>query len=145
MRASLISRVLSCAIFAAAAALGALPVSAGTVSLDLESKLSALPRDASVRGIVEVTTQADVRPISQGLRHANRHARGQAVVAALRDAANRGQGAIRAQLAQEESRGNARNVHPFWVFNGLALSAEETVIRKLAARDAVRVGRCDRP
>ncbi|HEX9366426.1 MAG TPA: S8 family serine peptidase, partial [Vicinamibacterales bacterium] len=85
-----------------------------------------------------------VRGVSQGLQHANRHARGQAVVAALRDTANRSQGAIRAQLAQDEAKGNARKVKQFWVFNGLSLSAKESVIRKLAARDDVRVVRYDR-
>jgi subtilisin family serine protease len=63
-----------------------------------------------------------------------RHLRIQAVVDALRDHANRGQGPVRALVAREQAQGNVTRVVPFWVFNGLALTATEPVIRRLAAR-----------
>ncbi|MGH7326684.1 MAG: S8 family serine peptidase, partial [Candidatus Rokuibacteriota bacterium] len=61
-----------------------------------------------------------------------------------RDVANQHQGSIRALLVREQSLGNVQRAVPFWVINGLAVTATERVIRGLAARSDVWEVRPDR-
>ena len=117
--------------------------SAGSVNPNLEKQLATLPPDALVPVIVELSTQAHPATAAAAVPANNRRGRGRAVVNALRDAADRHQPPIRALLAQEQAHGTARNIKPFWVFNGIAVTTKESVIRRLAARPDVREVRLD--
>lgn len=133
--------------FAALAAIAALhwasPAAAGRVHPDLDARLATVGPDEHVSVIVELTTQANPKAIAKA-HSFDRRARGRAVVDALRHVAEREQGSIRAQLAHEQASGDVRKVKPFWVFNGLAVTAKEKAIRKIARRDDVREVRIDR-
>lgn len=131
------------ALVATAIVLWPRPAAAGSVHPDLEARLGTLAPDEHVAVIVELTTQANPKAVAMA-RNFDRRARGRAVVDALRNVAERDQAAIRAQLAQEQASGDVRKVKPFWVFNGLAVTAKEKVIRKLAKRGDVREVRIDR-
>jgi subtilisin family serine protease len=107
---------------------------AGRLHPDLDAQLKALPPGGTVAVIVEMFDQADPAAAAATSPHGQRHLRTQAVVDALRDLANQRQGPVRALLAREQAQGNVRRVIPFWVFNGLGVTATEPVIRRLAAR-----------
>lgn len=68
---------------------------------------------------------------------------GPARVEALRASAARSQSGVRAFLAGEQSAGRVEAVHPFWIFNGLALRAAPQTIYALAARDDVELIQAD--
>ena len=110
------------------------PAWAGRVHPDLEARLQALPPGVPVAVIVEMVDQLDPAAAAATAPAHQRQLRIQAVVDALRDHANRGQGPVRAIVVREQALGNVTRVVPFWVFNGLALTATEPVIRQLAAR-----------
>jgi subtilase family serine protease len=89
-----------------------------------------------------MTDQAD--PHAAAAPHATRAARARAVRDLLQQTATRSQGPIRGLLAREQARGRVQRVVPLWVFNGLAVTATEPVVRALAARPDVREVRPDR-
>jgi subtilisin family serine protease len=110
---------------------------AGRVHPRLETQLGALPPGATLPVIVEMVVQADPGAAAASAPPRQRRLRARAVVDALRDVANRHQASIRAALAREQALSNVRRVVPLWVFNGLAITATEPVIRALAARPDV--------
>jgi hypothetical protein len=106
---------------------------AGRLHPELEAQLKALRPGGTLPVIVEMLDQAD--PVAAAASPPDRRRlRTRAVVDALRDHANQRQGPVRALLAHERAQGNVQRVVPFWVFNGLAVTATEPVIRRLAAR-----------
>ena len=126
-------------LLAMVAALSPAGAIAGRVSPALEAHLATLPPDSVVPVIVELADQANPHAAASAHRPGERRARGRAVVDALRDVADRKQPPVRALL----SPGSAHRVKSFWIFNGLAATTTEAVIRKLAARDDVREVRLD--
>ncbi|HSJ97646.1 MAG TPA: S8 family serine peptidase, partial [Myxococcota bacterium] len=116
---------------------------AGAVDAALEARLRALPPESFVPVIVEMAERADPDRAAAAAPAFDRRARGRAVVQALRDTAERTQPGARAALARERERGAARDIRPFWVFNGIAAVATEPAIRRLAARPDVREVRLD--
>jgi len=116
---------------------------AGSVRADLDAHLATLPPDAQVPVIVELAERANPAAVASAAAPFNRRARGRAVVDALRGVSERTQPPIRELLAREQAAGAAHKVRPFWVFNGLAVTATEPVIRRLAARHDVREVRLD--
>ncbi|MFZ1058350.1 MAG: S8 family serine peptidase, partial [Candidatus Rokuibacteriota bacterium] len=116
---------------------------AGGLHPAVDAQLRALPPGNTLSVIVEMTDQADPRAAAAlHPRHA-RTARLHAVRDALQQLANLRQGAIRAHLLREQSLGNVRRMVPLWIFNGLAVTATEPVIRALAGRPDVREVRPD--
>jgi subtilisin family serine protease len=135
MGASLHLRVLVAVLGAALLILVSGPeAGAGRVHPELEARLNALPPGGTLPVIVELYAQADPVAAAQTAPHGQRQMRLKAVVDALRDVSTQRQGAVRALLAREQALGTVRRVKPFWVFNGLAVTATEPVIRRLAAR-----------
>jgi subtilase family serine protease len=110
------------------------PAWAGRLHPDAERELRGLPAGGTLSVIVELTTQADPAAAAAAAPGRHRAARARAAVDALRDVAHRHQGPIRALLAREQAGGRVHRVVPFWIFNGLAVTATEPVIRALAAR-----------
>ena len=107
---------------------------AGRVHPELEARLQALPAGGRLPVIVEMLVQTDPAAAAATAVPGPRHLRTRAVVDALRDHANQHQGPVRALLARERAQGNVTRVVPLWIFNGLAVTASEPVIRRLAAR-----------
>ncbi len=142
MRAMLNGRIVS-VLFAIVASLCTSVAAAGSLHPDLESRLAALPPGAQVPVIVELTTKADPKSAAKSAGEFQRRARGRAVVETLRDVAARTQPAVKEQLSQDQASGDVSKVKAFWVFNGLAVTANEKAIRRLAKRDDVREVRLD--
>ena len=132
------------AVSFAAAVLLSSGLAAAAIHPDLEARLGALPPDEFVPVIVELTTQADPQSAAKA-RGFDRRARGRAVVDALKDVAGRHQKEVMAFLSEEQAQGHARKVKAFWVFNGFAVTAKQSTIRKLAKHKDVREVRIDRP
>ena len=135
MRASLHLRVLvavlGASLFVLASGQGA---TAGRLHPDLDAQLQALPPGGTLPVIVEMFAQVDPMAAAQTAPRGQRRMRLQAVVDALRDVSAQRQAPVLAMLAREQALGTVKRVKPFWVFNGLAVTATEPVIRRLAAR-----------
>ena len=116
---------------------------AGRVHPELDAQLSALPPGQAISVIVEMSNQADLVAAAASAPQSQRTARRRAVRDRLQILANEDQAAILALLTREQSLGNVHRLRRFWVFNGLAVTASEAVIRRLAARADVREIRPD--
>ena len=124
--------------------LASVPAWAGRLHPEVEHSLSALPTGGQISVIVEMTDQANPAVAAAQAPGRGRTARRRAVRDALRDHANRHQASIRAQLTQAQAGGRATRVVPLWIFNGLVVTANEAVIRQLAARSDVKEVRLNR-
>ena len=111
--------------------------SAGRLHATLEHKLRDAAPGETIPVIVEMKDQMRPAPLPARLPRAVRRERVKALVTALKDRADRGQVGIKAELAQQQALGAVRRMRAFWVFNGFAVTANEAVIRRLAARDDV--------
>jgi subtilisin family serine protease len=80
-----------------------------------------------------VVTLADQADLSQ-MPGASRAARQRGVIRALQAKAEATQNQIRTLLAVRQAQGRVDQATPFWVFNGLAVTATRDVIHELAAR-----------
>lgn len=118
---------------------------AGTLRPDLEAQLDSLPPGARLPVIVVLEEQANPAAAAAAAPAFQRRARGRAVVAALRGTASRTQGPVLAMLGREQAAGAVSRITPFWVFNGVAVTATAPVIRALAKRNDVREVRRDAP
>ncbi len=142
MRAQPNGRITSL-LFAIVVLIGSGVAAAGSLHPDLEARLASLPPGAQVPVIVELTTKADPKAAAKAAGDFQRRARGRAVVESLRDVAARTQPAIKEHLSHDQDSGDVSKVKAFWVFNGLAVTANEKAIRRLAKRGDVREVRLD--
>jgi len=114
----------------------ALSAPAGKIAAQVETRLAAIRTGEMTTVIVTLNDQAELRRIPG----ASRAARQRGVIQALQAKAEASQRQIQALLAVRKAHGKVGQVTPFWVFNGLAVTATEDVIRELAARaDVVRI------
>lgn len=97
---------------------------------DTGRALHTLPPGAMMRVIVHLDERAELEAVA-GARQTAR------VIAALHAHAEGAQAPLRDWLRLREAEGNARNITPFWVFNGLAVTATREVILEIAARPEV--------
>ena len=84
--------------------------------------------------LVYLGGQADLSPAA-GL--ASRAEQGRWVYDALRAHAEQSQAGIRAYLDAAQREGRVRAYTPFWIVNGLSVTADAAVLWDLAARDEV--------
>jgi subtilase family serine protease/subtilisin family serine protease len=110
---------------------------AGRLHPRLTEQLGTLAPGQATPVIVELVAQVDPAAVAASAASRSRRGRGQAVVDALRDVANRTQPPLLAVLAREQALGNVTRVAPLWIFNGIAVTATEPVIRRLAADPGV--------
>jgi subtilase family serine protease len=136
-RISLISVFIFSILLVSAAA------QSGRIHPALEERLQRLAPGERLPVIVELVEQARPAYAVSAIPGASRRQRARAVVNALQNMAAQQQGLLRAHLKQEEAAGAAHRVIPFWIFNGLAVTADEPLIRSLAARPDVREVRLD--
>lgn len=96
---------------------------------------AAKPPDngAFVSVIVTLKEQATLA----GKTHETRRERGERVVRALQEKASTSQKKLRTFLETNRLHGNVREYTPYWIFNGLALTASPDFVAKLAHRPEV--------
>ena len=107
----------------------------------LLKRLLAANEDEPVSCLVHLRAATDLAPLVAA--EVNVQERRRMVVAALQSTANETQGPVRAYLAQEQSLGKVARYTPYWIFNGLAVTAQRRVILALAARPDVEIVRAD--
>ncbi len=96
---------------------------------------------SSYRFIVEMAHQAGTLSVPPSL---SRDERRHLVVQHLETTARDSQAGVLAFLETQQAEGRVANVRPFWVFNGLAVSASAETLLAVAARPDVQVVREDR-
>jgi subtilase family serine protease len=136
-RKLLISVFIFCILLANAAA------QAGRIHPALEEKLQRLTPGERLPVIVELVEQARPDAAISTILGASRRVRARAVVNALQNMAAQHQGSLREHLKQLQTAGAAHRVIPFWILNGIAVTADEPLIRSLAGRPDVREVRLD--
>src|SRR4051812_46990068 len=131
-------------LLALLAALACIDASAGRVHPSLEAQLKGKPSGELIPVIVELEERANPRAAASGIDRRDRPGRGRAVVKALRDVADKSQKPVLEAIAAERTQGNAGAAKSFFIFNGIAMQANEKAIRRIAARNDVREVRFDR-
>lgn len=104
------------------------------VSDELQAALDSLQADQMVTVIVTMQEQADLSQIPGATRSARIHG----IIRALQSVSEQSQASVRMLLDEYRAQGKAAQVIPLWVFNGLSVTANATVINELAARSDVR-------
>jgi subtilisin family serine protease len=111
-----------------------LPAAAGArITPKLRAALRSLPAGRSVTVIVTMRDQAAV----DASRARTRQARVLDTTGLLRREASSAQRPLRRLLAARAAQGRVKRVIPFWVFDGLAVTATRDVVREIAARPDV--------
>ena len=92
------------------------------------------------RFLVELTRQTDLRDIPDNLPRSDEQLQ---VIDRLRTMARETQSELLSFLQAQRSTGRLQEVHSFWIFNGLAVTADADTVLSLAARPEVRIIRED--
>jgi subtilase family serine protease len=116
---------------------------AGDVHPNLEKRLQKLTPGEKLAVIVELKEQVRHERILSIMSGRTRRQRARDIVYALRDVAEQSQGPLRNYLKKQIEGGAAERVIPFWIFNGIAVTASEPLIRSLASRPDVQEIRLD--
>jgi uncharacterized repeat protein (TIGR01451 family) len=106
----------------------------------LKEVLEGAPEDR-VRFIVELAEQ---RRLTAFAGESDRLGRRQQVVTELQATARRSQAGLLAFLQDRQADGRVTGLRSFWIFNGLAMTADADTLLALAARPEVRLIRQDR-
>jgi len=106
----------------------------------LRSLLESEPKD-QFHFIVELTEQTDLSELVSDLP---RQARGDRVVASLQESARQTQASLIVFLDARQSEGHVQRFRPFWIFNGLSVTAHADTLLEIADRPEVRIIREDR-
>jgi subtilisin family serine protease len=101
---------------------------ANKLSPQLRAALDSLAPDQMIDVVVHLSDRLD---------GSNLDAADTSLVSALRAHAGRSQASILRWLRTYQTDGRVTNVTPFWIFNGLSLSASPGVLRELSRRDDV--------
>jgi subtilase family serine protease len=136
-------RKLYVSIITAFILLAGAKVWAGDVHPALEKKLQKLAPGKKLAVIVELKEQITHDSILSIMSGRTRRQRAQALVYALHEVADRNQGPLRKYLKKQVDKGAAKRVVPLWIFNGIAVTTTEPLIRHLADRPEVREIRLD--
>lgn len=105
----------------------------GPLASEVRTALQTVGPGRSLTVIVKLKDQADLRTAPAG----GRAGRPRRVIEQLQATARLSQGPLRSLLSARQSEGKVDSVTPFWIFNGLAVTATDDVIRELAARPEV--------
>jgi subtilisin family serine protease len=143
MRRTIIALAAACCTLALVALVVARSDSARAAQPDPLSKLTpearaqlaALPPGDVMTVIVTLTKRANLAPVATA--RIDRRARVAETVRALRATSDTEQAGLRAQLQARRAQGKVRDFRAFWIFNGLAVTADADTIREVAARPEV--------
>jgi uncharacterized repeat protein (TIGR01451 family) len=114
------------------------PAAAPAAKIDpilLKQALTGAPF-AQYRFLVELAEQVDLAGPSPPPRHE--------IVSTLQDTARRTQAQLLAFLQARQAEGRVAAVHPYWIVNAVAATADADTLLALAARPDVRAIRADR-
>jgi len=127
--------LLLLALIISAAAVGPAqqPVPADKISPEVRSALDALQPGEMLTVIVKLKQRADLSSILGETKEG----RLRRVIVALQATATAAQAPVRALLELRRSQGLVSQVVPFWVFDGLSVTATREVILELAGRNDV--------
>ena len=109
------------------------PTRSAALAPEVEAALALLPQGEMTTVIVTLRERANLAAV-KGTTRANRL---KAVIAALQSRVSTSQGGIRALLRRRAAQGKVANTTPFWVVNGISVTATADVIRELALFPAV--------
>ena len=112
-------------------------LSVDRISVDLHQKLNQLAPNDRLSVIVSLASQTDLSNLRVSLNSIPAGRRSSELETTLQAKAEHEQAGLRSRLAQLESQGQVVKVVPFWIFNGISLTAPVEVIQELAARPEV--------
>jgi subtilisin family serine protease len=131
----LLASVLALVSLVSGAGLAASPTPGeGKLAPEVRTALAALAPGQKLSVIVTLTDQEDLGQI----QHPDPAARHTAIIQALQRRADFSQAAIKRDLEQHGLAGQVDEVVPFWIFNGLAVTATPAIIAALASRPEVQ-------
>ena len=110
---------------------------------DLEERLQKLKTGEKLAVIVDLKEQVKLDEIATVMSGVNRRQKAREVVTELRNVADKHQRPLKQYLKRQKASGAVKRVIPFWIFNGFAVTADETLIRHLASRPDVKEIRLD--
>lgn len=110
---------------------------AGTIDPALEESLRTAPVDREFPVIVRLRDRVDQTALHAAVAQDERRTKLARVIRTLRENADASQQGLKGELESQEKQGGVRAIKPFWIFNGMALTATADNVRKLAARDDV--------
>ncbi|WP_191966184.1 S8 family serine peptidase [Oryzomonas japonica] len=110
---------------------------AGTIDPVLAESLRTAPADRAFPVIVRLRDRVDVAALHAAVTRDERRVKLSRVIRTLREKADASQQVLKEELENREKRGGVTGIKPFWIFNGIALSATADNVRQLAARNDV--------
>jgi len=112
---------------------------AGFVTPGLESQLSDLKGDDTIKVLVVMSEQTDIQSLDLELHNAktNFDVRHRIVLETLQERANRTQVDLLASLENNKANGGILGYTPHWIVNGVVVVGTVDAIRRLAARPDV--------
>ncbi len=123
-----------------AQSLGAQPELPIRIEPSLLRRLLEGAPDDQHRFIIELKQQANLGSLADGLPRLDRRAQ---IVHQLKALASQTQFELLSFLQAQRAGGQVQEVHPFWIFNGVAVTADASTLLALAARPEVRIIRED--
>ena len=108
---------------------------ASKMDATLLSQLYNSPANSQITAIVRLGSQAD---LSQARQLKSQAEKGVYVVTTLQTFASQQQANIRAALDAAQRQGDVANYQPYFIFNGLAITAKPATIWQIALRDDVQ-------
>ncbi len=120
---------------------------AGRFSSGLERFIAGKAGDEQIRVLAVLKDQAPISTMDHDLHNSNapmalRH---RMVVDALREAASRSQTTLLQHLETRRAEGAVQKFKPFWIVNGIAVTATVNAVRELVLRNDVDVIEVDLP
>ncbi len=114
---------------------------AGQLSPGLEAQFAQKQDDGAVKVLVVLRDRVDIQALDWNLHEqrvdlATRHV---TVIETLKDAARGSQADLLANLASRQTRGEVAQYKAHWLINAVMVTATESVIREIAARDDVEI------
>lgn len=109
------------------------PLESGDMSYKITSEVNALLQTAQANSMNAVLVVLKERADLKAIRETNRRKRRQQLNQTLRNQAERTQIRLRTLLRTRQQQGKVQGFQPLWVFNGVAVTADPSVILELAA------------
>lgn len=125
---ALLFAMLNLALPVRALAQESAPGTTGRISPQLQQVLDTRTDDTPIAVIIKLVEQPELRAI----RESRRRMRVQMVIEALQSTATNSQQRLRTLLRIKEKQGTVTHIEPFWIFNGLAVTATPATIQELA-------------
>lgn len=104
----------------------------GKIAPELFEKLQSGASGQQHTVIIKLADRVDMNAMSVELAGFGREERQPRVVRTLRRHAESSQQGVRTYLEERKTKGQARDIRPFWIFNGIAVTADAATIQVVA-------------